>query len=233
MVVQSLKHNRDNWRVWVSKLYTCLDLEKYDEAIQACDILLNIKSRRNAGSDGVDGLDERCIRAIVGGSLRVYKAAVSSSNRAALDSARRTLSRVHDLLDRLATEAKTEAWLYETTAYFNEQVGRDEQVFENLMKEYRALQSIAGWERDEFQIRKVCQVVLHICHFYRHHQQQANDGVKVGLSKCKYLLTGVIKKIRGQRVDASTVPPEVARLEQVLVEVLSDLAKCSVANPSG
>lgn len=205
----------------MSKLYTCLDLEKYDEAIQACNILLNIRSQRNAAA-GVASLDERCIRAIVGGSLRVFKDAVAKSDAAATDAARRTLSRVHELLERLTSASKAEPWLYETMAYFNEQVGRDEQVLENLLKEYRALQAVVGWEQDEFQIRKVCQVVSHICYFYR------QEDAKAGLAKCKYLLTGVIKKVRAQRIDATTVPPEILRLEQVLEEVLADFAKLQI-----
>ena len=196
-----------------------MDLEKYDEAIQACDMILNIKAGRK-GAENVQILEEKCIRAIVGGSLKMFQDALDRNDTAAIDSTRRTISRVHELLDRLISTSKTEPWMYETMAYFNEKVGSDEQVLENLMKEYRALQSVSGWERDDHQARKVCQVISHICHFYKH-----QEDVKVGLTKCKYLITTVVKKVRGSRVDSNNVPPEILRLEKLLEEIMSELSK--------
>ena len=65
--LKSLKQNRNNWRVWISKLYTCIDLKKYDEAIQTCTELLKLGARAKS-SDQIPPPEEKCIRAIVGGS---------------------------------------------------------------------------------------------------------------------------------------------------------------------
>lgn len=200
--------------MWISKLYTCIDLKKYDEAIQACNVLMDFKSKKNA-SEAIPALEEKCVRAIVGGSMEVYKE--SSGDQAAMDSARRTLSRVHDLLDRLSSSSKTEPWIWETLAYFNAHLGGDEQVLENLMKEYRSLQASRGWEKDPIQVKKVSQVVKHIV------QLQKEDGNKEALVKCKLLLSGVVKKIRAVHLDESKLPEEVETLEQLLLEIESQL----------
>eukprot|EP01083_Nonionella_stella_P024289 67128_1 len=76
---ESLKLNRQNWRVWVSKLYTCMDLEKYDEAVQACMTLIDFKSKRNA-SEEIPHIEEKVARALVGSSLKRYGSASSSGD---------------------------------------------------------------------------------------------------------------------------------------------------------
>ena len=152
-LLQSLKYRRNNWRVWQSKLFTCLDLAKYDEAIQACNELLDFKATANL-AEAVPPLEEKCVRAIVGGSIESYTKA--KDDKAALDSARRTLTRVHALLERLSSSETTEPWIWETLAYFNAQIGQDEAVLDNLMKEYRSLQSVQGWEKDTAQVKKIC-----------------------------------------------------------------------------
>ena len=175
---------------------------------------MDFKSKKNA-SEAIPALEEKCVRAIVGGSMEVYKE--SSGDQAAMDSARRTLSRVHDLLDRLSSSSKTEPWIWETLAYFNAHVGGDEQVLENLMKEYRSLQASRGWEKDPIQVKKVSQVVKHIV------QLQKEDGNKEALVKCKLLLSGVVKKIRAVHLDESKLPEEVETLEHLLLEIESQL----------
>ena len=83
--LQSLKQNRSNWRVWVSKLYVCIDLKKYDEAIQTCTELLNLRARKSSSVE-IPPPEEKCIRAIVGGSLQNYHDARASIDDVALDS---------------------------------------------------------------------------------------------------------------------------------------------------
>lgn len=177
-------------------------------------MLLDLKANKNY-EEQVPALEEKCVRAIVGGTLKRYHD--SRNDQTALDSARRSLLRVHDLLDRLGSSPNTEAWVWETFAYFNEQVGRDEQVLENLMKEYRALQSFQGWEKDETQIKKMTQVVSHITHF---HQE---DGSQESLVKCKFMIRGVINKIKSAHFDESRIPTEVERLEKILKDVEEQL----------
>lgn len=204
--------------MWISKLYTCIDLQKYDEAVQACNVLLDFKSTKNMG-EAIPPLEERCVRAIVGGSIDQYRNA--RDDKAALDSARRTLTRVHDLLERLSSSSTTEPWIWETLTFFNSQIGRDEAVLENLMKEYRSLQAISGWEKDPGQVKKVSQVVKHIIHFH------LEDGSKESLAKGKFLLSGVVRKIRAVHMDESEFPEEVASLVQLQEEVSERLKATS------
>merc|ERR1719330_810280 len=89
-IVESLKLNRNNWRVWTSKLYTCMDLKKYDEAIQACLVLIDFKLKRNA-SEGIPNLEEKVVRGIVGGTVKAYQKAKEDNDKAAIDSAKRSL----------------------------------------------------------------------------------------------------------------------------------------------
>lgn len=211
-LMESLKHNRNNWRIWISKLYTCLDLEKYDEAIQACMMLLDLSATKSA--KGVPDLEEKCIRAIVGGTISRYEKALKSEDAAALDSGRRSLNRVHALLERLSATSN-QPWVFETMVYFHEQVGQDKVVFENLMKEYRALSSIRSWEKDDHQVRKVCSVVSQIVRYQR--------GSKEELIKSRFLLSSVVKKVQTARMDAGSNPVELQGLETLLEEVTSKI----------
>lgn len=195
----------------MSKLYTCLDLQKFDEAAQACDMLLEF--RQTKAAQGVPELEERCVRAVVGGVLQKYASAKSSREHGPLDAARRSLTRVNDLLDRLSATSK-EPWIFETIAIFYSQVGRDEQVYENLMKEYRSLQSVRGWEKDDAQVRKVCQVVTQIVRF--------QTDSKENIGKSKYLITGVIKRVEQSRIDKTKIPQEIGRLKSLLDEIGND-----------
>ena len=211
---ESLKYSRNNWRVWISKLYTCIDLNKFDEAIQACDILLDLKAKNNY-SEKVPDLEEKCIRAILGAALKKYQD--SYGDAIALDSARRTLSRLHELLDRMTSSTMADPWVWDAFACLNEAVGRDEAVLENLMKEYRSLQSYKGWETDQFQVLKVIQVVAHISQFH------TTNGTKDSLVKCKFLVKGTINKIKAAYMDVTKIPVELEKLEIILHDVESNL----------
>jgi hypothetical protein len=257
--VESLKHGRHNWRVWISKLYTCLDLNKYDEAIQACQVILDLQSSRP--SENIPAPEEKCIRAIVAGTIRNFHGktvsitknngndvhAGSSSNKqngqhsheAGLDSARRTLSRVHALLDRMSSLAQSsssssssssqlqqQSWIFQLLAAFHEQIGQDnDKVLEYLMQEYRSLQDVKGWELDNYQVQKMCSVVSHICDIRRQPLQRQLQQRKEGLVKARMLVRGVVKKIRAARTDDGYLPDDVKRLEKLLVEIENELAQ--------
>lgn len=209
---ESLKYSRTNWRIWTSQLYTCIDLSKYDEAIQACTTLLDLQQTQSQ----VPNLEEKCIKAIVGKTLALDRKD---------DSTKRTLSRLHTLLDRMSSKAAAEAWIWETLAYFHEQVGWDEHVLDNLLKEYRALQAVPAWERDDHQVTKVVSVVCQISHFYvAEYKRQASAGNgtnKDALIKCRYQVKGVLQKIKAVHcMDESKMPhQELERLEAILVQV--------------
>lgn len=197
-------------------MYTCIDLKKYDEALQACNQLLDFKAKKNA-SEAIPSLEEKVVRAIVGGSLVSYKEAIEGQDQAAIDSARRTLSRVRDLLTRLGSTSKSEPWVWEVSAFFNETVGRDDQVLEDLMKEYRALQTIRGWETDNVALPKICRVVQQI------HDIHKQGDSKEDLVKLKFLLKGVMKKVEAAYFNKE-IPEEAKKLGEVLTEVETSIA---------
>ncbi|KAG7348582.1 tetratricopeptide repeat protein [Nitzschia inconspicua] len=215
-LVESLKHNRSNWRVWISKLYTCLDLEKYDEAVQACSMIMDLGETHSA--KGVPDLEEKCVRAIVGGTVQKYKTARDEGDKAGMDVWRRSLVRVHALLQRINTKT-TEPWVFETTAFFHEQVGQDQEVLENLLKEYRALSSIRAWEKDEEQVRKVCHVVSQIAAYQR--------GSREELIKTKFMASNVLKKIQQAQPTAVSTLNEVGRMEDLLKEITTEIESSS------
>jgi len=209
---ESIKYGRSNWRVWVSKLYTCLDLRKFDEATQACSVLLDLKSRTS--SQQIPDLEEKCVRAVVGGTVELYLAAKETSDNIALDVARRSLVRVQELLDRLGA-TMSDPWVYETRAFLYGQVGLDKEVFENLMKEYRSKTSVRSWEKDDQQVRRVCSTVTQIVNYQRENREE--------MIKSKFLLSGVVKKIKQARSDGGSVPQEVIGLHMLLAELNAKL----------
>jgi len=213
-LVESLKYSRNNWRVWVSKLYTCLDLKKYDEAIQACNVILDLTDEKQA-SEGGPMMEEKCIRAIVGGSLTQFRK--SGSDEAALDSSRRTLTRVSNLLERISTTSHSKPWVFETIAAFNEQIGNDAKVLENLMKEYRLLQANVGWEKEDFKLRKVCELVSNIAQIHLH------EGSRESINKARFLVRGIVKKVRLIREGDAPIPEEFVQTEQLLAEIETKL----------
>ncbi|KAL7443226.1 hypothetical protein ACHAXM_008855 [Skeletonema potamos] len=210
-LLESLKQNRNNWRVWHSKLYTCIDLKKYDEAIQACIELIKLKTRRNA-AEGVEPLEEKCVRAIVGGTVRKYQQAREAKDEIGIDSSKRTLIRVRELLDKMESSTKIEPWFYEVSAHFNDELGWEEECFNDLMKEYRALNSAKGWEEDSAKIGKMVNLMKDIS---EHHKK---TGTKESLTKAKLLLNGVMKKVRSAY--CYTEPSkEAGELDAMLLEV--------------
>ena len=185
-------------------------------------------------------MEEKCVRAIVGGALNQFHDA--NNDAAALDSSRRTLSRVHGLLDRISgsSSAENDAWVFETMAVFHEQTGQDsEKVLETLTKEYRALQTNASWEKDNALVQKVCLVVSHMVHIYKQVPPPSggdSDGDRrrrrrrEGLVQARFALRGVIQKIQTARPGDATIPPEVKRLEVLLLEI--DEALLLLPSPS-
>ena len=85
------------------------------------------------------------------------------------------------------------------------------------MKEYRALQTVPGWEKDDHQVQKICQVVGQISEIQR------REGSKEALSKGKFLIRGVLSKVKKSRIDASKVPDGIGRLEGLLVDLENDI----------
>jgi tetratricopeptide (TPR) repeat protein len=210
-LIESLKHSRENWRVWLSKLYVSLDLQKYDEAIQACNVILDLKTRQQA--DSIPELEERCVRAIVGGAIKNHSENEGETSMQQ-DSTRRTLIRVDMLLDRIRTSSnRTQPWLLDVISFFYTQFGDDSKVLDNLMEEFRAIQLISGWERDDNQIRKLVMIALQIS---RLHQRK---GDRESLIKARFLLRGIIRKVELLQVKDTAVGDVVQTAVDVLEKI--------------
>lgn len=193
----------------------CLDLEKFDEAIQACEMLIDLKQSLSA--QAIPDPEEKCVKGIVGGIVEAYASAQRNSDKVALDASRRSLPRVHNLLERIRVN-RNDPWIFETMAYFHAEVGQDAHVFENLMKEYRSLTSVRAWEKDDNQVRKVSQVVSQIVHY--------QGRGKEDLLKSKFLLSGIVKRIEKARSDMRTTnSEEVKAIHTLLQGILAELDK--------
>lgn len=178
---------------------------------QACNELIGLKARRKE-SEKVPMLEEKCIRAIIGGSLRMYEEATSTKNEYLVDSSKRTLLRVRDLLDKMQETMKSEAWLYEVSAHLNSVMGWKADVLADLMKEYRLMQS-ENWEQDPVRVAKMVDLIKDIFQCHR------ENGSKESLSKCKLLINGVKKKVIGSSDYSSEPPEELAVLESFISEL--------------
>ena len=124
------------------------------------------------------------------------------------------LFRSQELLDRLGATT-SDPWVYETRAFLYAQVGRDKEVFENLMKEYRSLTSVRSWEKDDRQVRRVCSTVTQIVNYQGDNKEE--------ITKSKFLLSSVVKKIKQSRSFGGSMPEEVVGLEQLLAELNAKL----------
>jgi hypothetical protein len=165
-----------------------MDLKKYDEAIQACNVLLDFKSKNNS-VDNVPDLEEKLARALVRATLLNHKVAIEKNDVASIQSAVRTLNRVRDLLLRLQNTMK-EPWIYELCAAFKESVGDSASAIEDLMREYRSLQSYKGWEIDNNMLDRACRVLNQVADIH-----VATNNVEE-LKKLKVLLNGMDRKIK-------------------------------------
>jgi len=225
-LVESLKLNRNNWRVWNSKLYTCMDLKRYDEAIQASITLINLRTERNS-SENIPPPEERVIRSIVAGAITQFEEAqqqrgASSGNDGIynkVESSKRTISRVRELLSKVKSSVKNEPWIFETCAFFDGKVGRKDQVVEDLMKEYRALQNIYGWESDSVALPRVCGVLSQLLELH------IEEGKIESMKKFKLLVNGVLRRVKAAYFDLNRLPKDASDLETILRGVEAQILK--------
>lgn len=175
-----------------------MDLKKYDEAIQACFVLIDFKAKKNQ-SEGVPPLEEKVIKALVGGAIKSYNDANDSQDITAIESARRSLGRVRDLLATLRSSMK-EPWLFEISAYFSECIGRADLAIGDLMREYRSLLNFRGWETDLKMLQRVCRVISQMAELH----VEENDPEQV--KKFAFLVNGVVKRIKAAYFDPSKLP---------------------------
>lgn len=163
-------------------------------------------------------LEEKCIRAITGGSIRNYEEARSLGNEFSVDSSKRTLIRLRELLDRMQETMKSEPWIYEISAHLNAEMGWKKDVLSDLMKEYRVVQS-ENWEQDSIKMTKMVNLIKDIF------QSHKEEGTREGFSKCKLLINGVKKKICDNSDYTSQSSTELLELDNMLKDLDECLAK--------
>ena len=213
-----MKQNRNNWRVWINKLYTCIDLDKLDEAIQASLQLIEFKSKKNS-SEEIPEIEEKCVRAIIGKSVHNRLKASESNDKVALDSAKRTLNRCEELLNKLSTASESKTWIWEVRADFDEMTGRSVNVLDHLMKEYRSIQAISNWETNHENAKKMCNLVLKISDILK------AEGSRPNLIKSKLLLKGIINKLKRAYFNKADIPEEITQLESYQNEIETIIKK--------
>jgi len=213
-LVESTRRNRGVWRVWVGKLNTCIDLDKYDEAMQACTELLGLRKRAPAEKE-VPEVEERAVRAIVQGVLRGNEAA--GGDAVAADSCARSVQRLGALLAELR-RASGAPWIYRLQTEFEARRGRPDLILENLLKEYRALLTIPGWETDDLERPKVCQVVEQIVDL------QCSMEDRKEWTKAKYLVRSVGTRIGSKYFDKTKEPKEVEEMHTKLQDIEHKIA---------
>ena len=211
---ESLKYNRNNWRVWVNKLYICMDLMKYDEAIQVQMQLLDFKTEKNTMKE-IPDVDEKVIKALVGCSVTKYQEAIKEMTEmtasgnytsesmemltiiATVDSSKRTIQRVGELLGRISSVIKTEAWVWQIYAVYNQTLNRgDERIIDCLQKCQRAL-TVKNYENDVDKLNKVCDVTIRICNLFMKEQDDEQKKT-MNLNNARYALKAIAKKINAQ-----------------------------------
>ena len=217
---QSLRYMRNNWRVWLNKLYVCMDLSKYDEAIQACNELLNFKQRKDLGKDVVD-MEEKVIKAILTGVVSELRKAQETSDGPRADCAKRSVERFEELLDRICSEMKTEPWVHEAYANFRNVTNQgDEAVLDALMKCHRTLTlSYSGWEKDEAKYTKVVEILSKIATIHSKHDRRVKLGDqawKTALRQNAMLIDGVCKRVKKAHEFEGIVPQQIEKLHRLV-----------------
>lgn len=214
---EALKMNRNNCYIWINKLYTCLDLQKYDEAIQACCTLIDLRSL-SGDSDSIPMVEERCVRAIANGSLHQ---ALSACNEAAQSSAYQTLKRIDEMLCKVVSSHNSSSitWIYEIHSMFHEAIGhRDQILLDDFMGEYRALVKCVGWETDHMLLRRIALIMPKIYKWNVKHKNSLSS--MTNLSKFRLLLRGVIQAIEKEYLDNSDIlPNEYNKVQNLLKQI--------------
>ncbi|GMH61521.1 hypothetical protein TrRE_jg6929, partial [Triparma retinervis] len=137
---ESLRFRRQNWRVWINKLYCCMDLGKWDEAVQAVHTLLDFKTQKSTMKD-IPDMDERVVKALVHETVKGLEGCVrggKGKEDGEYQARVKSCERVGEMLGRISSVVKTEGWVWEAYADFNERMGRGEnKVVDCLTKVHR------------------------------------------------------------------------------------------------
>jgi len=177
---------------------------------------MQFRGRKNA-TENIPPIEEKCIRAIVGKAVTKYENAVMNIDEAALDSAKRTIERVDELLTEISRTTESKSWVWEIRAIFDGITQNSANVLDLSMKEYRSILSTSGWETDLNYLSKMSVLIFKISDILK------SEGGKPNLLKCKMIVNGVAKKIRRAYFDKSDMPQIVDELEQLQRHIEDDI----------
>jgi len=225
---QSLRYMRNNWRVWLNKLYCCMDLSRFDEAMQACSELIDFKQKTAVGKDCYE-IEEKVVRAIMHGVVSELHVAQELNDKNRVDPAVRSVDRLQKLLTKISATTKTECWVYEILVVFKEMIGEgDDAVIECLMKCHRSLtMGYNGWEKDATKFDKVVEICIKVGSLHSKLERKMSLGEKVwkqNMSKCIFMLVGVCNKVKQAFEFEGVVPESIEKLEQFVVLLREQIA---------
>lgn len=119
--------------------------------------------------------------------------AVDPSNPAELDERARDRLRdkLAELLGHITATIRTEPPLWEISAVFNAGLGKAAQAMDCRLKEYRAVTSKTGWEKELERIAEVVRTAEHLVETHR-----LAGATPADWYACKMLLTSSLRKVK-------------------------------------
>ena len=232
---ESLKQRRNNWRVWINKLYVCMDLGKIDEAIQALHTLIDFKTQNNSMKE-IPDVDDKVVKNIIFTALKDLQDANSAevstdfseqTKTATIDSKTKTLKRAGELLGRISSVTRSEPWVWELYAYYYERLNKPSHyIIEALMKLHRLLVNRWGNGEEEKIVERVCKVSVKVIslHLEIVNKEGEDEATKnEAKTKAAMLWRSLMKKVekafefRGGEEGYPECVKEVASFGQVLI----------------
>ncbi len=196
---ESLKHQRDDWRIWDNFLTALLksNREHWGEAIYVIHRLLDLNDKHKRPVDAV--ALTMLVEAATDGFVPV--------------------ERVEELLGRVASVCKTDAAVWDVCATFNENLNRDhEKILDFRQKQWRAIYSSSGWERDPLAVARLAAVTDKLVRLY-----QKSENQKTAMFKARFHLKSMI--LRVQKAEVAVECQEFLNIQDLLNEVEAMLAE--------
>ncbi|KAK7104529.1 hypothetical protein V1264_019229 [Littorina saxatilis] len=222
----AIKCNYENWRLWENCLLFATDCGEFDEVIQAYHRLLDLKEKWT---------DTEVLRIVV-------KAVVTDMEDAGGKPSARLHPKMLELFGRITAKVTSDGdvWqLYadlcraETPSHTPDL----EKTAQYLQKSHRCVTQKSGWEKDQQQCEKIAQQSLELAKTYQSCVQQMDNTQQATqmLSSAKFMLKGVVNKIKLQHTDpvskvlADSMKTVCENLDQELQTVIDKAEQLSLA----
>ncbi len=196
---ESLKYQRDDWRIWDNYLTALLNSsrEYWGEAIYAMHRLLDFSDKHKRPVDTL--ALKMVVEAATDGSVPV--------------------GQVEELLGRTTSICKTDADVWGVCASFNENLNRGhEKILECRQKQWRAIYNLSGWERDPSSVARLVAVTTKLVRLF-----QKSENQKTSMIKARYYLKSVISRV--QKTEVTVECQDFLNAQNLLNEVEAMLAE--------